>query len=64
MLCQFERLVYPQNARAINPGSYMVAIYRPCDKLRDSSGKTVSQVKAVGYCLPTASNLRYNMEGH
>lgn len=64
MLCQFEKLVYPQNARSINPGSYMVAIYRPCDKLLDSAGNTVSQIKAVGYCLPTAANLRYNMEGH
>lgn len=64
MLCQFERLVYPQSVRTISPGSYMVAIYRPCDKLRDSAGNTVSQIKAVGYCLPTASNLRYNMEGH
>ena len=64
MLCQFERLVYPQNARSVNPGSYMVAIYRPCDKLLDSAGNTVSQIKAVGYCLPTAANLRYNMEGH
>lgn len=64
MLCQFERLVYPQSVRTIRPGSYMVAIYRPCDKMRDSAGNTVSQIKAVGYCLPTASNLRYNMEGH
>lgn len=64
MLCQFERLVYPQSVRTIRPGSYMVAIYRPCDKLRDSAGNTVSQIKAVGYCLPTDSNLRYNMEGH
>lgn len=64
MLCQFERLVYPQSVRTIRPGSYMVAIYRPCDKLKDSAGNTVSQIKAVGYCLPTASNLRYNMEGH
>ncbi len=64
MVCQFERLLYPQNPHTANPGSYMVAIYRPCDKLRDRAGNLVTRVKAVGYCLPTAANLRYNMQGH
>ena len=64
MLCQFERLVYPQNTNVIDAASYMVALYRPCEKIKDSSGNTISQVKAVGYCLPVASNLRYDMQGH
>lgn len=64
MLCQFERLVYPQNMRTVEPGSFMIAMYRPCEKLKDRSGNMVTQIKAVGYGLPTASNLRFNMSGH
>ena len=64
MLCQFERLVYPQNTNVIDAASYMVALYRPCEKIKDSSGNTISQVKADGYCLPVANNLRYDMQGH
>ncbi|MBV6384554.1 ATP-dependent RecD-like DNA helicase [Enterococcus faecium] len=42
----------------------MIALYHPCEKIKDSTGNTVTQVKAVGYCLPTSSNLRYDMLGH
>ena len=64
MLCQFERLVYPQNNRVVEPGSYMVAVYRPCEKIKDQAGNLLAQIKAVGYGLPTAGNLRYEMHGH
>lgn len=63
MLCQFERLVYPQNIRTVDSGSYMVAVYRPCEKIKDHTGNALTQVKAVGYGLPTAGNLRYEMHG-
>lgn len=64
MLCQFERLIYPQSVRAIDAGSFMIAVYRPCENIRDSAGNMVTQVKAVGYCLPIADNLRYELQGH
>ncbi len=64
MLCQFERLIYPQNVSSIDAGSFMIAVYRPCENIRDSAGNTVTQVKAVGYCLPIADNLRYELQGH
>lgn len=64
MLCQFERLIYPQNATSLDAGSFMIAVYRPCEKIKDSAGNTVTQVKAVGYCLPTAEKLRYELQGH
>lgn len=64
MLCQFERLIYPQNAASLDAGSFMIAVYRPCEKIKDSAGNTVTQVKAVGYCLPTAEKLRYELQGH
>lgn len=60
MLCEFKRVIYPPTP---NPGSYMVALYRPCEKVMDLDGKELTQVTAVGYCLPTAENLRFNMEG-
>ena len=64
MLCQFERLIYPSDVAQLLPGSYMVAAYKPCEKVMDGSGNVVSQVKAVGYCLPIAVKLRYDMKGH
>ena len=63
MLCQFERLVYPSSPRDLNPGGYMVAVYRPCEKILDAEGGAVRQVKAVGYYLPTTDKLRYEMRG-
>lgn len=64
MLCQFERLIYPQNVSSIDAGSFMIAVYRPCENIKDSAGNMVTQVKAVGYCLPIADNLRYELQGH
>lgn len=64
MICQFERLIYPQNVTVVDPSSYMIAVYRTCEKVQDFVGNDVSQIKAVGYCLPTADNLRYQLNGH
>lgn len=63
MLCQFERLVYPQRIGAISSGGYMVAVYKPCEKIIDSKGNAVTQIKAVGYALPIAEQIRYDMKG-
>lgn len=64
MVCEFQKLIYPSSASMAEVGSYMVALYRPCEKVVDTSGKAVREVKAVGYCLPVAANLRYDMKGH
>lgn len=63
MICQFKRLIYPKAVTA-GDASYMIALYRPCEKVMDAAGNVVSEIKAVGYCLPTADNLRYDMRGH
>jgi len=42
----------------------MIAIYRPCEIIRDADGDMISQIKAVGYCLPTSEKLRYRLNGH
>ena len=42
----------------------MIAMDRTCEKVQDFVGDDVTQIKAVGYCLPTANNLRYQLNGH
>lgn len=63
MLCQFDKLIYPKEAD-IATVDYMIAIYRPCEIVRDADGDMVSQIKAVGYCLPITDKLRYKLNGH
>ena len=31
MVCEFEKLIYPSSASMAEVGSYMVALYRPCE---------------------------------
>lgn len=64
MLCQFEKPVYPYDISEIDAGSFMIAMYRPCERIRDSAGNIISQVKAVGYGLPVSKKMRYEMQGH
>lgn len=64
MLCQFEKLLYPKDIHAAGSGSYMVAVYRPCEIVRDSTGSILPQFKAVGYFLPLCEKLRYDFRGH
>ena len=58
MLCKFKRLIYPKRPPAKDTG-YRIVLYQPCEKLRDSSGHPVTEVKAVGFFLPTAENLSF-----
>ncbi len=64
MLCRFEKLLYPYNANAVKDGSYMVAVYTPCENIKDNAGNLIFSVKAVGYCLPMGSNIKYDLQGH
>ena len=63
MLCRFSRLVYPQRLESISPGSYMVALYTPCERILDSTGEALKTIKAVGYSLPTSDLFRYELKG-
>ena len=63
MLCQFEKLLYPRTADATTI-DYMIAVYRPLEIIRDSAGDMLSEIKAVGYCLPIAEKVRYRLNGH
>ena len=35
MICQFKRLIYPKAVTA-GDASYMIALYRPCEKVMDA----------------------------
>lgn len=63
MLCSYERVIYPQSLSDPNPTGFMVAVYTPHEKILDSSGQALRQVKAVGYFLPTAKGIRYELQG-
>ena len=64
MLCQFDRLIYPQTNGPIAFGSFMIATYFPCETVRDSLGNLIKQFKAIGYCLPTAEGQKFELHGH
>lgn len=63
MLCQFEKLLYPRDASLVNADSYMIALYHPCERVFDSAGELITQIKAVGYCLPITDKLRFDIHG-
>lgn len=62
MLCTFKRLIYPKTPPAEDSG-YRIVLYQPCEKLRDAAGRPVTEVKAVGFFLPTGENLSYDLKG-
>lgn len=61
MLCQFKRLIYPRTVSSDT--GFMIALYEPCERITDTAGNLLTDFKAVGYCLPTAESIRYNMNG-
>ncbi len=47
MICEFQKLIYPPSAGMVEVGSYMVALYRPCEKVLDSSGRAVREGSGI-----------------
>lgn len=64
LLCRFEKIVYPCKNENIDAGSFMIALYYPCERIKDSAGNLVSQVKAVGFGLPVSKEMQYDLQGH
>ena len=62
MLCTFKKLIYPKVLPPEDSG-YRIVLYQPCEKLRDAAGRPVTEVKAVGFFLPTGENLSYELKG-
>ena len=64
MVCEFQKLIYPREGSPSDTGGYMVAVYTPCERVLDLAGNVLKQIKAVGYCLPVSSEIRYDIKGH
>ena len=63
MVCAFEKLIFPKIPPDSYDGSYAVAIYTPCEKVLDQSGKSINEIKVVGCCLPVAAGMNFNLFG-
>lgn len=63
VICKFERMIFPREPSIAGAG-FMIALYKPCGKLTDALGNRIDRFKAVGYCLPTSTKMRYDMDGH
>lgn len=63
MLCSFRRLIYPKSIPEANTGVYTVAVYDVHDPIKDEQGKRIKVAKVVGYYLPLAEGLRFDITG-
>lgn len=57
-------MVYPCETEDLDASSFMIAMYHPCERIKDSAGNLVSQVKAVGFGLPVSKEMQYDLQGH
>lgn len=64
MKCSFSRLLYPKTVEEARDGSYMIALFRPHEKVLDAQGNRLSSIKVVGHYLPTVSSVKVDMAGH
>lgn len=64
MKCAFQKLIYPPNTVALDPSSYMVAVYKLIDRLPDSDGNIMSEVKVVGFNLPIVKDMDFDITGN
>ena len=55
MKCSFSRLLYPKRLEEARDGSYMIALFKPNEKLLDAQGNRLSSIKVVGHFLPTVA---------
>lgn len=64
MKCSFSRLLYPKTLEEAQGGSYMIALFRPHEKVLDTQGNRLTSIKVVGRYLPTVSSVKVDMTGH
>ena len=64
MKCSFSRLLYPKRLEEARDGSYMIALFKPNEKLLDAQGNRLSSIKVVGHFLPTVAGVKVDMTGH
>ena len=64
MKCSFSRLLYPKRLEEARDGSYMIALFKPNEKVLDAQGNRLSSIKVVGHFLPTVAGVKVDMTGH
>lgn len=64
MQCEYRQLIYPRTPELLTPGCYTIAVYKPLERTLDPNGHLLDTVKAVGYGLPVAKAVRYNLQGN
>lgn len=64
MKCSFSRLLYPKRLEEARDGSYMIALFKPNEKVLDAQGNRLSSIKVVGHFLPTVASVKVDMAGH
>lgn len=64
MKCSFSRLLYPKKLEEARDGSYMIALFKPNEKVLDAQGHRLNSIKVVGHFLPTVSSVKVDMTGH
>ena len=64
MKCNFSRLLYPKSLEEARDGSYMIALFRPNEKVLDAQGNRLNSIKVVGHFLPTVAGVKVDMAGH
>ena len=64
MKCSFSRLLYPKRLEEARDGSYMIALFKPNEKVLDAQGNRLSSIKVVGHFLPTVASVKVDMTGH
>lgn len=64
MKCSFSRLLYPKSLEEARDGSYMIALFRPNEKVLDAQGNRLNSIKVVGHFLQTVAGVKVDMAGH
>ncbi|MCH5191885.1 MAG: ATP-dependent RecD-like DNA helicase [Oscillospiraceae bacterium] len=62
LLAKFDYQLFPKRGQKSDSG-YMVCVYKPVKKLLNRAGEVVDRFTAVGYNLPTAPTIAYELEG-
>ena len=63
MICSFKEMIYPRSTEDTEKGSYMIVKYKVDEKVLNTSGAPITEVKVVGYHLPIAVGIQLDLNG-
>lgn len=62
MLAKFDYQLFPKRGQ-ISDSGYTVCVYKPIEKVLNGAGEAIDRFTAVGYNLPTAPTIAYELQG-